>query len=587
MHKKLYVSYLVLILVAVSLCGLIFWSRNYNDTLERSKAHYLTLANLVGDVLADEKYYNSTDFEGFVNQFADKYDIRITIIDQEGEVFADSDTDGPMENHKTREEVLNALKGKSSSVTRYSKTMGQIYSYSAVPVKTAEFTGVVRISVPLSELEDLNRQIINSVFYAVLICFVLAVILAGFFTGLLTRPISEVAAAARKISNGEYNIKIYTRDKSIVGNLASSFNVMAANLKSTIDNLTRRNAELEAMLSSMEAGVVAVSESYEILFFNKAFKEFVNYAKEELKGVSLYNVIRNTAVFDAIDTVNANNTSIVKEGMISNKGMQYIRVTATPLGREGRHVFGVLLIIEDITKIKKLENMRTDFVSNVTHELKTPLTSIRGFIDTLKQGAIQEEAVAHRFLDIIDIEAERLYSLIQDILILSEIESKREFEVVPCDINECVDSVIELLKPKLTDKVKFEFEPKPYLKPFYCNPDRMKQLFINLMDNAVKYTEEGSIKVTCGQEEDKLIISIQDTGIGIRKEHLFRIFERFYRVDKGRSRKQGGTGLGLSIVKHIVELYNGNLEVNSRPGEGTEFNISFPYSSNGNKIQSI
>lgn len=583
MHKKLYASYMVIVLVAISLSALIFWSRSYNYTLERSKEHYLSLASLVSDVLMDEKFYNSTEYEEFVNYFAGKYDIRITIIDQNGEVFADSDTDGPMENHKSREEVIDALNGKSSSVTRYSSTLKQMYSYSAVPVTTGEFSGVLRIAVPLSEIKDLNDQIINSVFYAVLICFVLGVILAAFFTGLLTKPISEVALAAGKISKGEYNIKIYTRDKSIVGKLASSFNVMAANLKSTIDNLTRRNAELEAMLSSMAAGVVAISDSSEILFYNKAFKEFVNLSKDELQGISLYNVIRNSAVFDAIDEVKGNNTSIVKEGMITNKNTQYIRVTATPLGLDGTHIFGVLLIIEDITKMKKLENMRSDFVSNVTHELKTPLTSIRGFIDTLKQGAIQEEAVANRFLDIIDIEAERLYSLIQDILILSEIESKREYEVMPCDINECVESVIELLKPKLTEKVRFEFEPKPYLRPFYCNPDRMKQIFINLMDNAVKYTEEGSITITCSEVDNRLLLSIRDTGIGIRKEHLSRIFERFYRVDKGRSRKQGGTGLGLSIVKHIVELYNGNLEVNSRPGEGTEFIISLPYNSS-NKI---
>lgn len=583
MHKKLYTSYLVLIVAAISLSGLIFWSSSYNYTINRSKEHYLSLASLVSDVLSDGMYDDINEYGEFVNKFSEKYKIRITIIDQDGEVYADSDTDQPLENHKTREEVIAALNGKSSSVTRFSNTMGQMYSYSAVPVTTTNFRGVLRISVPLSEITELNSQILNSVIYAVLICFVLAVVMAAFFTGLLTKPISEVAQAAGKISNGEYNIKIYTRDKSIVGKLASSFNVMATNLKSTIENLTRRNAELEAMLSSMAAGVVAVSDSGEILFYNKAITEFVKIPNEELQGISLYNVIRNSAVFDAIDEVKENNTSIVKEGMITNKNIQYIRVTATPLGQEGERIFGVLLIIEDITKIKKLENMRTDFVSNVTHELKTPLTSIRGFIDTLKHGAIQEEAVANRFLDIIDIEAERLYSLIQDILILSEIESKREYEVMPCDINECVESVIELLKPKLTEKVKFIFEPKPYLKPFYCNPDRMKQLFINLMDNAVKYTEEGSITVTCSETNNMLILSVKDTGIGIRKEHLSRIFERFYRVDKGRSRKQGGTGLGLSIVKHLVELYNGNLEVNSRPGEGTEFIISLPYHSNSNK----
>jgi two-component system phosphate regulon sensor histidine kinase PhoR len=197
---------------------------------------------------------------------------------------------------------------------------------------------------------------------------------------------------------------------------------------------------------------------------------------------------------------------------------------------------------------------------------------------------MKEEAVANRFLDIIDIEAERLFSLIQDILILQEIESKREFERVPSDLNECVNAVIELLHPEIQDSpIQISFEPQPYLKPFYCNPDRMKQLLINLLDNAIKYTEEGTITVSLKEEENDLILSVKDTGIGIEKEYLSRIFERFYRVDKGRSRKQGGTGLGLSIVKHIVELYNGNIQVNSTLGVGTEFIITLPYNTGNQK----
>ena len=177
-----------------------------------------------------------------------------------------------------------------------------------------------------------------------------------------------------------------------------------------------------------------------------------------------------------------------------------------------------------------------------------------------------------------------MFSLIQDILILQEIESKREFERVPSDLNECVNAVIELLHPEIQDSpIQISFEPQPYLKPFYCNPDRMKQLLINLLDNAIKYTEEGTITVSLKEEENDLILSVKDTGIGIEKEYLSRIFERFYRVDKGRSRKQGGTGLGLSIVKHIVELYNGNIQVNSTLGVGTEFIITLPYNTGNQK----
>ncbi len=577
MHKKLFISYLTIILIAISISTAIFWHRGYQFIYRQSQDYYLTQAKLVGDIFNDEEFENPQAYEAFVQKYALKYDFRITIIDRNGEVYADSNTDEHLENHKDREEVIRALNGESVTVNRYSETMGQQYAYSAVPVSNDDFSGVLRISLPLSELRDLNSHMFYAILYAILICFVIALLAALIFTEILAKPIHEVSEAAQRITKGDYNIKIYTRDRSVVGKLAESFNVMSKNLKENIESLTQRNAELEAMLSSMTAGVVAIDDSNEILFYNKAFTEIVKPAGKELLGQSLYNVLRNAAVFDAIDQVRINNISVEQEGTLTRDGLRYIRVAATPLGMEGRNYFGVLLIIDDVTKIKKLESIRSDFVSNVTHELKTPLTSIRGFIDTLKGGAIKEEAVANRFLDIIDIEAERLYSLIQDILLLSEIESKREYESIPFDMNECVNSVIELLYSKLTDKVKIIFEPQPYLKPFVCNPDRMKQLLINLLDNAIKYTEEGSITISCTEENNKLILRVKDTGIGIGKDHLSRIFERFYRVDKGRSRKQGGTGLGLAIVKHIVELYNGNIQLESQPGVGTEFKISLPY----------
>ncbi|BCJ96246.1 PAS domain-containing sensor histidine kinase [Anaerocolumna cellulosilytica] len=577
MHKKLYFSYLAIILLAIGMSAFIFWNKGYEYVYEQSQEYYLNQAKLMADIFSEEEMDSNNDYETFVLKYSVKYKFRITLIDKEGKVLADSSTEERLENHKSREEVIGALRGNSVTVNRYSKTMGQEYSYSAVPLKNGDLEGVLRISLPIAQIKFLNRQFADSIVYAIILCFILAVIAAAVFTNLLAKPVNEVARAAGRISEGDYNIKIYTRDKSVVGKLADSFNIMAANLKGTIDNLTKRNAELEAMLSSMTAGVVAIGDTSEILFYNKAFLEVVKPDKEIIQGVSLYNFLRNAAVFDAIDQVRDTNSSVTKEGTLLKKTIRNIRVTATPLGLEGEHYFGVLLIIEDVTQLKKLESIRTDFVSNVTHELKTPLTSIRGFIDTLKNGAIKDEAIANRFLDIIDIEAERLYSLIQDILLLSEIESKREYESLPCDINETINAVIELLQPKITDKVKINFCPKPYVRPFYCNPDRMKQLFINLLDNAIKYTEEGTISVDCLEEGNTLFVQIKDTGIGIEKEHLARIFERFYRVDRGRSRKQGGTGLGLSIVKHIVELYNGNIQVDSTLGVGTEFKISFPY----------
>lgn len=232
-------------------------------------------------------------------------------------------------------------------------------------------------------------------------------------------------------------------------------------------------------------------------------------------------------------------------------------------------------------ELENFSQMRKEFVSNVTHELKTPLTSIRGFVDTLKNGALDDPEYAEHFLDIIDIEAERLGKLIQDILVLSEIESKdaevKKEEFVWCDLQAIWEEVKELLNGRQKIAVELEGKIEENTPPFYGNPDQLKEILLNLTDNALTYTEIGFVKVYCKKEENNLKIEVKDSGIGISEEHLDRLFERFYRVDKGRSRKQGGTGLGLSIVKHIVELYAGKIEVTSKVGQGTTFQVSLPY----------
>lgn len=575
MRKKLLISYITIILLAICISGITFWTKGYQFVYNQSKNYYLSQTKMIADIFSEEEFNSMEDYHTFVLYYSNKYEIRITIIDSNGNVYADSSHNGSNENHANREEFVRALKGESVIINRYSKTMGSQYSYSAVPVTNGQFSGVMRISLPLSEINALNNELTDSIIYTLIICFVIAIIAAIIFTRVLSKPIIEVSKAATRISQGELDIRIYTRETDQIGRLAGAFNVMTANLKETIDSLTKRNVELEAMLTSISGSVVAINDSNEILFYNKAFLEIIHPSKEEIQGMSLYNVFRNMTVFGTIDEVRMQSKRIVNEGNINNK--INIKVTATPLVSELGEYFGVLIVIEDITKFKKLENMRSDFVSNVTHELKTPLTSIRGFIDTLKNGAIKEEVVANRFLDIIDLEAERLFVLIQDILILSEIESKQADTRVACDINECIESVIELLEPKITNNVEVIFSQTQAMHPFYCNPDRMKQLFINLLDNAIKYTEKGQIEISCEEFENEIIIKIKDTGIGIDEEHLERIFERFYRVDRGRSRKQGGTGLGLSIVKHIVELYKGKIKVLSAVNVGTEFVIRFPY----------
>lgn len=577
MQRKLLLSYLTIIVLAICISAYAFWGRGYQLIYEQSKENHLSQTQMIADMFMNHEFDNRDAYKTFAKNYGDKYNIRITIIHKNGEVYADTRGNNG-DNHSTREEVVKALNGEFVIINRYSETMDQYYSYSAIPVTNGEFVGVIRVSIPLFQLNAFYDILKSSIIYVAILGIIIAFLTAIFFAKILSKPINEVTRAAERISKGELNIRIYTREKEQIGRLAGAFNIMASTLNDSMNSLKKRNVELEAMLTSISDSVVAINNKSEVLFYNPSFLQLVKSQTNDLEGISLYNLLRNVAIFKSIDEVRKNSQKVVNEGTLSiaNSNTNIIKVTATPLLDENRESLGILLIIEDITMIKKLENMRRDFVSNVTHELKTPLTSIRGFIETLKNGAIQNEVVANRFLDIIDIEAERLYILIKDILILSEIESKNEVDRLPCDLNTCIEDVVELLEPKLTKKVTIRFDKKPLESKFLCNPDRMKQLFINLIDNGIKYTEEGEIYITCTEENEYFLVKVKDSGIGIDEEHIERIFERFYRVDRGRSRKQGGTGLGLSIVKHIIELYNGRIEVSSTLGKGTQFTIYLP-----------
>ena len=309
--------------------------------------------------------------------------------------------------------------------------------------------------------------------------------------------------------------------------------------------------------------------------------------QKALKGES-NSVIRRSDTFDvdycycAVPVADGDFRGVIRTAIplqeLRNMNHEFVRST----------VFAVLILAalilflglyfrKYVLAMKKVESMRREFVSNVTHELKTPLTSIRGFVETLKAGAIEDPKIANKFLDIIEIESDRLSNLISDTLLLSEIESKKETRREPCDVNEVITEGVDLLQPKVKEHVRLIFHPDASVRPYSCNRDRLKQLLINLVDNGLKATEFGAVTVSCRSTASQLVLEVSDTGIGMEEGQLDRIFERFYRVDKGRSKAQGGTGLGLSIVKHIVELYNGTIEVTSKPGVGTEFTVKLPY----------
>ena len=577
MRRKILITYLILILVTLTAAVGVFWLKGYHFIEDQSAVQYESQARMLAEIFSVQEKYEHMDYQEFADAYGGEYGVRITLIQQDGTVAADSEALGSLENHDNREEVQEALKGVTASARRYSETMRAQTFYTAVPVHTPDFQGVLRVSVPMAELNSLTAELLRTVLAALVFICIMALLMADCFSRYLIRPLDEVTKAAEEIAGGNYGGKIHTQQNGEIGRLAYTFNEMSQTLRIHVDRLERRNRELEAMLCSMDSAVAAIDDLNTILFYNDGLVKLTGTGTRNLTGQALYSVIRNSLVFDVVDGVRKRGDSFVQEGRINNGQERYIRVMGTPLHELEDKNLGVLLILEDITEIKKLENMRSDFVSNVTHELKTPLTSIRGFVDTLKNGAIHNEKIAMKFLDIIDIESERLYHLIQDILLLSEIESKKDYQIEFCEVNQVIGEVIELLEPKKSEHTQLVYHPQAYVKPYPCNRNRIKQLLINLVDNAIKNTEVGQVQISCYSSDKELHLEVSDTGIGIKEDALPRIFERFYRIDKGRSRKQGGTGLGLSIVKHIVEMYNGNIQVVSRPNEGTIFTVTLPY----------
>lgn len=580
MQRKLLLTYILLIIVTMVFAVGLSYSKVNDYFFERVENETKVESAFILKRL-EEGDISKGHFQTFVNEYASIGTVRITLIDSDGYVLADSDYDAnEMDNHMSRPEVLSALKGEEGISIRYSNTMKTYFFYYASPVNSDSYTGALRVSVPVNEISGIISDMLWIILIGIGVGSLVAFLVAYIVTNKLMKPINELTRVAKVISEGEYDEKIYISQKDQIGELAEAFNGMTHTLRLNMWNLAHKNAELESILTSMSDGLVAIDVDYKIALHNSIFTKMLGLTDEDYKDKLFYEVTRELSIFNIIEKSLEHYEYIREETTMMYDGEErIIRLTATPIFAKGNNnkALGILLILTDITEIRRLENVRRDFVSNVTHELKTPLTSIKGFVDTLKNGAINDQKVALKFLDIIDIEADRLSNLIQDILSLSEIEAVvGEKNIAEYSLSDIVNEVMDIV---LNDKVAINIiiDIEENLPIFRCNKDRMKQLFINLIDNAIKYTEEGYVKVICSSVNGYLYIEIEDTGIGIEYKHLSRIFERFYRVDKGRSRKVGGTGLGLSIVKHIVELYCGEINIDSEVGRGTIIKIRLPY----------
>lgn len=532
------------------------------------------------------------ELQQFVRRTGRRAATRITLINAEGLVLADSNENPAlMDNHATRSEVATALTGETGFSLRLSPTLGESMLYAAIPVVLADAdrAGALRLALPATAADTMLTTLRVKIIGIGLAVIGLAALLSVYSARKISRPLEEMKRGAEQLTKGRIDqlVKIKSEHMSVeMAGLAGSINEMAEQINRRIRIIIQQRNELEAVFSSMADSVVAIDADKKIIRMNQAATALFALPSEVVKGKAVQGVIRNAYLLEMIDLTLAHNTQQEQKITLFNGTDPIILQThAVPLRDEDNRSIGVLLVMNDLTKLNRLENIRQDFVANVSHELKTPITAIKGYVETLLDGALEDKDNARRFLDIVARQSNRLDAIVDDLLILSRIEdtsSKNDIILTVDRIAPALENAIQVCAGHADKKdMDIQVDCDENLRA-PVNQPLLEQALINLLENAIAYSPSGArIAVRCCSSrtmrgEEFLHISVIDNGPGIAKEHLPRLFERFYRCDKARGRDQGGTGLGLAIVKHIAQAHKGTVEVESTPGSGSTFTITLP-----------
>ena len=507
---------------------------------------------------------------------------RITIILPSGKVIGDSREDpAKMDNHVDRPEFMQALTGPSGNSMRYSRTLEKNMMYVGIPVRANEQTlAVVRTSIPVTAIDVALKEIQIRIAGAGLLMALFAAALSLIVSRRITRPIEELRKGAESFAGGDFQCTLPVSESEEIGGLAEAMNEMARQLHERINTIIGQRNEIEGVLCSMIEGVIAVDMDERVLSMNNAAARMFGCNASEAQGRSIQEIVRNTVLREFVTDTLSSVKPVERDVVLSSNGDLFLSGHGTLLQDAQGKQIGALIVLNDVTRLRRLEKIRRDFVANVSHEIKTPITAIKGFVETLREGAVKNPDDAERFLGIIEKHVERLEAIIEDLLSLSRIErgtEREENELVENSVKDVLDTAIQVCEVgAVARKIDIELSCPENLSA-KMEPRLLEQAVVNLLDNAVKYSnEESSIRVEASQGEGEIILSVRDEGCGIEKKHLSRLFERFYRVDKARSRQLGGTGLGLAIVKHIAQAHGGHVNVESTPGKGSTFSIYLP-----------
>lgn len=593
---QIYPSYLLIVLLSL---GAVSWYAT--DSLHNFFIHRIqTDLKAQGQLLKSEiatllSPMNGEAIDALCKEAGNNTATRVTLILTNGTVVGDSnEMPKHMDNHGGRDEIRRALSGEIGISTRYSRTLQHNMMYVAQPISIGnEVVAVIRTAIALTTAEDEIRSLQLKILLGGCLIALAASGMCLLISRRISRPIENMTAVAESYARGELQLRPESPDTVELARLATALNQMAIQLESRIETVISQRNEYEAVLSSMVEGVIAVDMAECILSINAAAIKMVGFRQASLKGRNILEVIRNRDVYRFVTDALAAGDYRERDILLHQEGEKIIHMQCIPLCNAGNERIGTLIVLNDVTQIRNLDTVRREFVANVSHEIKTPLTTIKGFVETLLQGSVETPEEREKFLGIIKRHTDRLGAIIEDLLSLARLEQqeigeeghepdeREPFE--PRRIKDVIDTALQVIKSKADEKkivLSVICDPEIQVK---MDGTLMEQAIVNLLDNAVNYSPlESRVNIDVATEAEDLCIHIKDQGPGIPNQHLSRLFERFYRVDKARSRKLGGTGLGLAIVKHICQVHGGKVTVESEPGKGSTFTIRLP----GNLIMS-
>lgn len=569
LFSKVFFSYLFIIIVTIIILLIFSLSSLRKYDISISKEYLHNFAKIISaSIYEDLEVADYEEIAAFINLISEDSKVRITVIDSTGNVIADSKyKPAGMDNHNFRSEIIRSRNNEYGTSVRFSKTLKKYMVYVAIQLKhNNQILGYVRTSYFQSEINSIFAEIKHNVllFAFIILAFLLTV--SFIFTKRITNPINKIIETAKEVTSGNMNVKLVSKKKDEIGNLVHNFNQMIQRLKHSISEIKNQKNEIHSIVEAFSEALWVIDSDYRIQTYNESFLEFTN--TDKCKNKSYKEVIENLDLIVLINKIfegDKDNSS--KEITLDDKSY-YLSTSRI------KHNNNIVFLLTDITELREVKIMKKDFVANASHELKTPLTSIKGFIETLKDEITEENHLY--YLNVIKRNINRLINITKDIMTLNSLESKQSLEIEKIVIREVIENVRQCLSNRLAEKgIDLLINNKNNIK-IEADRYRIEQVIYNLVLNAIKYSRGSEIGVEFFSDEDKCVIKINDNGIGIPADKLPRLFERFYVIDSSHSRRMGGTGLGLSIVKHIIKLHNGSIFVKSKIGQGTTFTIILP-----------